>query len=233
MNRLIIIIDMHETDALSKTMENATALLLTNRHIKVDGEKTVYLFRPLFDVTDAEDTLPVYFKTRQVKEPRTLWYTGLSRSLKYPLMKVLDDNKLAADRLNLEGSFGDTTEGYRWLGLALAADAVRYAQGPQCVATSTDNKLSIVALSSQLPQALATRIDTHYSYPWQSGGLSGIFTIMSILTGLVAFNAEYVNTLSGGFLLFLIITPLVIGLLLGSAMTVYAENKARDDMWRG
>src|SRR5690606_20908501 len=85
--RLLIIIDMHEEDKPSKSMENATALLLTNSYGKVKGEKTIYIFRPITDITDPEETIPVYLKTEQVKEPKTLWYTGLTKSQKYPLLK--------------------------------------------------------------------------------------------------------------------------------------------------
>ncbi|ELW1647680.1 hypothetical protein KI694_00120 [Enterobacter oligotrophicus] len=229
--RLLIIIDMHEEDKPSKSMENATALLLTNSYGKVEGEKTIYIFRPITDITDPEETIPVYLKTEQVKEPKTLWYTGLTKSQKYPLLKILDDWKMAANRLELEGSFGSSTEGYRWFALALAADGVKYAQGPQFIAASTDNKLSLVALSSKIPKALITKINTNYRSPWEAGGMFGVCTMVTILIGLAAFAPQVVEHMSVWLFIFIIVLPLFVGLTTGAVLTSIADNKADQDMW--
>lgn len=74
-------------------MENATALLLTNYYVKTEGEKPVYLYQPMTGVIDVEGAIPVYLRAEAVSKPKQLWYTGLSRTEKYPLLEVLDEKK--------------------------------------------------------------------------------------------------------------------------------------------
>ena len=140
---------MHEEDSDSKSMESACAFLFTNHYVRGAGEKPVYLYQPMSGVTDVEEKMPVYLEVKSVTAPKTLWYTGLSRVDKYPLLQALDAKNLASERLDMEASLGEKSAGYRWLALALAADAVRYAQGEQLVATSENNKFAITSLSSK------------------------------------------------------------------------------------
>ncbi|WP_313711784.1 hypothetical protein [Klebsiella aerogenes] len=111
--------------------------------------KSRYLFISRCRVTDVEEKIPVYLEVKSVIAPKTLWRTGLSRVDKYPLLQALDAKNLASERLDMEASLGEKSAGYRWLALALAADAVRYAQGEQLVATSENNKFAITSLSSK------------------------------------------------------------------------------------
>jgi hypothetical protein len=75
-------------------------------------------------ITDVEETMPVYLDVGPVTAPKALWYSGLSRTEKYPLMQALDAKNVVMERLEME-SLGEKSEGYRWLALALA-DAVKY-----------------------------------------------------------------------------------------------------------
>lgn len=123
-NHLLIIADLHPAEEESKWMENVTALFFTNYYVKTEGEKPVYLYQPMTGVTDVESKVPVYLRTETVSKPKMLWYTGLSRTEKYPLLEVLDENKVVPDRLELEASLGERSAGYQWLMLTLAADAM-------------------------------------------------------------------------------------------------------------
>ncbi len=89
-NRLIVIVHLHEESGESKSMENACAFLLTSHYVREEGEKPVYLYQPMSDVTDVEDKMAVFLETGSVLTPKNLWYTGLSRIEKYPLMQALD-----------------------------------------------------------------------------------------------------------------------------------------------
>ncbi len=92
-NRLIVIVDLHEESGESKSMENACAFLLTSHYVREEGEKPVYLYQPMSDVTDVEDKMAVFLETGSVLTPKNLWYTGLSRIEKYPLMQALDKKR--------------------------------------------------------------------------------------------------------------------------------------------
>lgn len=148
--RLLICVDLHSDEEASKQMENVTALFFTNDYVKTAGEKPVYFYQPMTGVTDVESKVPIYLRTETVSKPKQLWYTGLSRTEKYPLLEVLDENNLVPDRLELEASLGERSAGYQWLMLALAADAVMYGQGDQLVAASAQNHFAMAALSSRL-----------------------------------------------------------------------------------
>ncbi|WP_330981920.1 MULTISPECIES: hypothetical protein [Enterobacterales] len=77
LHRLLICVDLHPEEGESKGMENTTALFFTNGYAKTEGEKPVYLYQPMTDVTDVENGLPVYLLTEPVSKPKILWYTGL------------------------------------------------------------------------------------------------------------------------------------------------------------
>jgi len=132
-------------------MENACAFLLTNHYVWEEGEKPVYLYQPMSGVTDIEAKMPIYLQVESVLTPKTLWYTGLSRTEKYPLMQALDEKGQAPKRLDLDASLGEKSAGYRWLALALAADAVKYAQGEQLVASSKTNLVLLRSLLREPP----------------------------------------------------------------------------------
>lgn len=89
--RLLICVDLHSEEGECKWMGNATALLLTNDYVKTEGEKPVYLYQPMTGVIDVESAVPVYLRAEAVSKPKQIWYTGLSRTEKYPLLEVLDE----------------------------------------------------------------------------------------------------------------------------------------------
>lgn len=103
-NRLIVIVHLHEESGESKSMENACAFLLTSHYVREEGEKPVYLYQPMSDVTDVEDNMAVFLETGSVLTPKNLWYTGLSRIEKYPLMQALDKKALTVERLDIDAS---------------------------------------------------------------------------------------------------------------------------------
>ncbi|QDE47147.1 hypothetical protein EIN43_01775 [Enterobacter hormaechei] len=51
-------------------------------------------------------------------------------------MQALDKKALTVERLDIDASLGAKSAGYRWLALAFAADAVKYACGEQLAAYS-------------------------------------------------------------------------------------------------
>lgn len=231
-NRLLVIVDMHDEGSESKSMENASAFWLTNIYGKTEGEKPMYLYRPITDVTDVETVIPVYLYIAPVSSPKTLWYAALSKVEKYPLMQILDDRKLVANRLDVETSFGGKTAGYRWLVLALAADAVKYSQGDQLVAASDNNKLGLAAVSSRLTTAPSSSWYVDYMYPWQYGGLFGMFLSGSLFVGICGFGKpEAMANVSGWSVLFWALFPLTLFLSMGIMATWHAGNEAYRDMW--
>ncbi|MBR7559469.1 hypothetical protein KC218_23255, partial [Mycobacterium tuberculosis] len=86
--RLLICVDLHGEGDDSKSMENASALLLSNRYASMEGEKPVYLYQPMTGMNDVETAMPIYLQMEPVSKPKILWYTGLSRVQKYPLMQA-------------------------------------------------------------------------------------------------------------------------------------------------
>lgn len=228
-HRLLIIADLHPEEGESKWMENTTALLLTNDCVKTGGEKPVYLYQPMTGVTDVENKVPVYLRTETVSKPRRLWYTGLSRTEKYPLLEVLDDKKPVPDRLELEVSLGESSAGYPWLMLALASDAVTYAQGDQLVAASTQNTFSMTALSSRLTRQPDYPKEKRYTTPWEPAGVAGLMLIFAILLVFCSFG-DGGKAISGWFIIILIVICMGLFMAIGAFFTWFYGDKARKHM---
>ncbi|PSN09500.1 hypothetical protein [Siccibacter turicensis] len=227
--RLFICVDLHADEEESMWMENATALLFTNNYVKTQGEKPVYLYQPMTGITDVESKVPVYLLTETVSKPKRLWYCGLSRTQKYPLLEALDDKKMVPDRLELEISLGEHGAGYRWLMLALAADAVTYAQGDQLVATSEQNTFSMTALSSRLTRQPHYPQQKIYMMPWQAGGIAGLTLFFGILI-ILGSSDNSSKFISGWFIVILAIICTGFYLGAGALITWLFANKAREHM---
>ena len=228
-NRLLIVVDMHGENGDSKRMENACAFLFTNQYVHTEGEKPVYLYQPMSKITDVEETMPVYLDVGPVTAPKALWYSGLSRTEKYPLMQALDAKNVVMERLEMESSLGEKSEGYRWLALALAADAVKYAQGTQLVANSAMNKFSVTALSSQ---------DTHvpeicrwdaWLLPFVNGVMTGLFLLFSLFFIMMITNkpGEMPSILA---LAASIILSVLVPAVTGALLSITSSNRAYRDM---
>ncbi len=228
-NRLIVIVDLHEEDGESKRMENASAFLLTNHYVRVEGEKPVYLYQPMAGVTDVEAKMPIYLEAGLVLTPKTLWHTGLSRTEKYPLMQVLDEKGLAAERLDVDASFGGKSAGYRWLALAMAADAVKYAQGEQLVASSEKNKFSITVLSSQKTSIPGNFEWGNRNNPLLPSVMAAFFCVISLFAFQISFSDEN-DPLSIWRLIASIFIPFVIFISAGCLALVLKTNEAYRDM---
>ncbi|MCS2163437.1 hypothetical protein MUU47_20340 [Scandinavium sp. H11S7] len=148
-------------------------------------------------------------------------------------MQGLDEAKLAANRLELETSFGEKSPGYRWLALTLAAEAVKYAQGDQLVAASDSNRLDITPLSSRLTVLSTESLYVEYTQPWQYGGYAGFMIAFAALFGSSIFNdSGPTGELSHGMALFMVIAIMVISLCIGIFTTVHINNKAYEQMKR-
>lgn len=226
---LLICVDLHPDEEACTWMENATALLFTNNCIKTQGEKPVYLYQPMTGITDVESKVPVYLLTETVSKPKRLWYTGLSRTQKYPLLEVLDDKKMVPDRLELEMSLGEHAAGYRWLMLALASDAVTYSQGDQLVATSEQNTFSMTALSSRLTRQPDYPQKKIYLTPWQAGGIAGLMLYLGILITIGSFN-DSGNAISGWFIFLMAVICPGLNLVMGVCVTLLYSDKAYEHM---
>jgi len=228
-NRLIVIVDLHEESGESKSMENACAFLLTSHYVREEGEKPVYLYQPMSDVTDVEDKMAVFLESGSVLSPKNLWYTGLSRIEKYPLMQALDNKVLTVERLDIDASLGAKSAGYRWLALAFAADAVKYAQGEQLVAYSDKNKFCITALSSMktaIPKKLTW---CNWSNPLYPAGMAALFCVLSLIAYRISFPAQN-DQPAIWELIASIIIPFVIFIGLGSFIFISKTNEAYEDM---
>lgn len=227
--RLLICVDLHSDEEESKQMENVTALLFTNYYVKTEGEKRVYLYQPMTGVTDVETTVPVYLRAEAVSKPKKLWYTGLSRTEKYPLLEVLDEKKAVTDRLDLEMSLGEHSSGYVWLMLALASDAVVYAQGDQLVAASEQNRFSMTALSSRLTRQPDYPQQKRYTTPWEVCGIAGLMFFLGIMITIGTFG-DGGKSISGWFLIIMAVLCIVIFCGMGAFFTWFYGDKAREHM---
>ncbi|MEP8704297.1 hypothetical protein [Enterobacter roggenkampii] len=228
-NRLLIVVDMHGEDDDSKRMENACAFLFTNQYVHAEGEKPVYLYQPMSKITDVEETMPVYLDVGPVTAPKALWYSGLSRTEKYPLMQALDAKNAVMERLEMESSLGEKSEGYRWLALALAADAVKYAQGAQLVANSAMNKFSVTALSSQDTHVPETCRWDVWLLPFVNGVMTGLFLLFSLFFIMMITNkpGEMPSIL---VLATSIILSVLVPAVTGAFLSITSSNRAYRDM---
>ncbi|QLW87054.1 hypothetical protein HV175_16095 [Klebsiella oxytoca] len=137
--------------------------------------------------------------------------------------------KEAPERLDIEASLGERSAGYRWLALALAADAVKYAQGGQLVAVSENNQFSIAALSSRQPPELDDFKGFEHTQPWLFGGMSGILLMLSFWVYQFSFfdsknPFSLWGFIAGSF------TPLIVGGVIGILATWYSSKNACADM---
>ncbi len=173
--------------------------------------------------------MPIYLQVESVLTPKTLWYTGLSRTEKYPLMQALDEKGQAPERLDLDTSLGEKSAGYRWLALALAADAVKYAQGEQLVASSEKNKFSITALSSQRTAIPANLVWGTWSNPLLPAGMAAFFLIVSLFAYYISFAVEN-DPLSMWELVASIIIPFVVFIGTGILLLIVKTNEAYKDI---
>ncbi|WP_324722682.1 hypothetical protein [Lelliottia sp. JS-SCA-14] len=165
---------------------------------------------------------------RELRDERVV-VTGLSRTEKYPLMQALDQKGLAADRLDVDASLGEKSAGYRWLTLALAADAVKYAQGEQLVATSEKNKFGITALSSQRTTIPSNLTWGNWQNPVLPAFMAGLFFIFSILFYYITFS-EGNSHPSIWTLLAYVIVPLIVFISIGVSILILKSNAAYRDM---
>lgn len=219
---LLIIVDLYG-DTESKCMENAIALFICNDYSELESPKPVLLFQPMTSDQDLAESTPVFIATGQTQPPKTLWYSGLSKSEKYPLFKVLGENKVAPDRLDLELSFGEYSAGYKWLALVIASDAVRYAQGAQLVATSEKNKPGLAVLSSEQPFIPSEPNEAEYAAP-------PIF--IAILAALLAALSaglgwgSYVGKPDFFWLTLFVVINFIITVAIGWGLTMSVSQKA-------
>lgn len=228
-NRLIIIVDLHEESGESKSMENACAFLLTSHYVQEEGKKPVYLYQPMSDVTDVEEKMAIYLMAGSVLTPKNLWYTGLSRIEKYPLMQALDEKALSVERLDIDASLGAKSAGYRWLALAFAADAVKYAQGEQLVAYSDKNKFCITALSSRKTAIPKKLVWCNWNHPLYPAGMAALFCVLSLIAYRISFPAQN-DPPAIWALMASIFIPFVIFIGMGIFIFISKTNAAYEDM---
>ena len=172
---------------------------------------------------------PVYLDVGPVTAPKALWYSGLARTEKYPLMQALDAKNVVMERLEMESSLGEKSEGYRWLALALAADAVKYAQGTQLVANSAMNKFSVTALSSHethVPEICRWDV---WLLPFVNGVMTGLFLLFSLFFIMMITNkpGEMPSIL---VLAASIILSVLVPAVTGALLSITSSNRAYRDM---
>ncbi|WP_426786004.1 hypothetical protein ACP3TB_24150 (plasmid) [Rahnella variigena] len=224
-SRLFIIADLYNDETV-KSMESATAVFICKEYPLNEKPKPVYLYQPLTGDTDLTDSVPVYLAAEQTIIPKTLWYTGLAQTEKYPLFHALNECKAAADRIDLELAFGEYTPGYRWLALGIATDAVRYAQGAQLIAASEKGKPALTVLSAAQPAALKVPEGDYVAMPllWSFPAL-----VMAIIAFVFSWGVYFGVPESWAVIIFIAIM-LVITLALGFLLTRFAVKSAENDV---
>lgn len=176
---LLLIADLHGEDKKA-FMESASAFLFG--YYSDRAEKPLFISMPLTQSEDLETAAAAFIRTKCITSAKVFWHTGLERKEKYPLYEVLNQEKTAPERRDLDTTFGQCSDGYRWLALTLAADAALYAQGPQLVAASGSNEFGLLSLA-----------DSYYTPPdppqaWLPLPIFHTFlsTIMMLVTIMVA-----------------------------------------------
>jgi hypothetical protein len=220
-NKLIIIVDMHSEDA--KCLDNISALFICKEYQSHEKPRPVYLFQPMTDNIELDEAVPAFLAAGQTAVPKTLWYTGLTKAEKYPLFGALGEHKAAPDRLELELSFGERTAGYRWLALALACDAVMYAQGPLLVAASEKNKPGLTVLASSPPPHVSEPELGEYMPPFLYAILAAFFVCLSSFIWFNVLLSEF-----NGWLFLLFIILIAAATLAGG---FYLSNSVSDKAW--
>ena len=224
-NQLLIIADLYSDDDI-KCMENVSAFFICKEFPTHEKPRPVYLFQPMVDNLELTESVPVFLAAEQTAVPKTLWYTGLSKAEKYPLFSALGENKVAPDRLELELSFVERTAGYRWLALAIASDAVMYAQGPQLVAASEKNKPCLTVLSHALPSVVPEPDINKFLPPFFYAAIATVLGVFSAAVAWGVFIGKF-NFWWGIFIAFAIV---VITMVIGFTLTNSASNQAWEDI---
>lgn len=226
---LLIICDIN-SDIESECMETASAFYFCSDYTGQANKRPVYLFQPLIERSDLYQSTSVYLEIEDESTsiPKTLWHTGLSRLEKYPLLKALDDGRVTQNRLELELSLGKRTEGYMWLALAAASDAVKYAQGSQFMAASDRNQAGLMKVSSQQPDEPSEPVMQDQFMPMFSSFYAAIFVLLSSFVGLGLFSE--IPSLPISILIVLVI--LIILVAGGFFLTVLTHDRAWEEMRR-
>lgn len=224
---LLVICDLN-SDAESEYMETASAFYFCSDSTEQDNKCPVYLFQPMTESNDINKSTSVYLEIEDnsASMPKTLWHAGLSRLDKYPLLKALDDGRAAQNRLELELSLGKRSEGYTWLALAAASDAVMYAQGSQLLAASDRNQAGLIKISSELPDEPSEPMIKAHFIPMFSGFYATVFTLFTLFFGLGLFG-EF-PPLFISILIALVILVIIMGG--GYFLTVLTTDRAWEEM---
>lgn len=224
---LLIICDVN-TDSESECMESASAFYFCSDYAARNSKHPVFLFQPLTDSNDLYKSTSVYLEIEEkgTSALKTLWHTGLSRLEKYPLLKALDENRTAHNRLELELSLGKRTEGYTWLALAAASDAVMYAQGPQLIAASDRNQAGLIRVSSELPDEPYEPVMDDYLIPLFGSVYTVIFILMTLFMGMGLFG-EFPPLILSLLIALVIIVIIMAG---GYFLTILTNDKAWEQM---
>lgn len=223
-NRLIITVDLHKDD--EKCMDNVNAFFICKEYPVNEKIRPVYLFQPMTEDVDLTESVTTFLCAEQTAPPKTLWYTGLSKAEKYPLFSALGEHRAAQNRLDLEVSLGARSAGYRWLALAIASDAVRYAQGPQLVAVSEKHKPEFTVLAQKLPDPVSEPDLGDYLPPVFYSLIAALLALVSA----AAIWSMFVTPLEWGWSIFICLLTLVGSITTGVYLTQQASDKAWADV---
>lgn len=160
---LVLCAQLHDNgDALKMFSESAVALMFDRSSARRQGAgPVVRLYRPMpasvitmrTDLSQLGEVGP--FKLGQI---RTAWNCGLGKAEGYALTRAVGDHGLVLDGgtnglVNVSECIGPIGPIIPWLSLGLAAELVRYSQGPQLLAIQQgkDVQLAIAAADSPVP----------------------------------------------------------------------------------
>jgi len=160
---LILCAQLHENgDALAAFSESAVALLFDQTPARQRGNQPVVrVYRPMptsivtmrADLEQFGEVGP--FRLGQI---RTAWNCALGKAEGFALVKAVADAGLVLDgagsgTVSLSGCIGPAGPVCPWLSLGLAAELVRYGQGPQllAIAQGRDVELTVAAAGPPVP----------------------------------------------------------------------------------
>lgn len=151
---LLVAVQLHRDGVAPTCAEAAVALLLTSTSVANEQglKPQARLFRP---VTAEPESTSEALQSLLAAQPapldkmRHMWFTHLPRLGRNNVMGALDDADLTLGRNDLDNALGKPGTANAWLVQALAAQAARYGQGTQLVATPDGQRVMLNLIGTQ------------------------------------------------------------------------------------
>ncbi|MRS90077.1 hypothetical protein GJV04_08505 [Enterobacteriaceae bacterium RIT714] len=155
-NRLLVVIELHDEEH-KDFFENASAFIFTADELLKNDDAPLYVLRTMdSNLYHLDKSGSAYLSAQQVQNEKIkrFWSSSLDKQAKFILFSEIDNAKtgvMADSRYELELVTGQSTDVQQWLILALAADAAKYGQGHQLIASSDSQKTHMGLVTTKYP----------------------------------------------------------------------------------